>query len=57
MANGNYFLSGGGHALIGSGTAVATVVPDTTAQSVAVCVQVVVLLVELWKRIFPKKEK
>jgi hypothetical protein len=57
MTNGNYFLSGGAHALIGSGTAVATVVPDNTTQVVAVVVQVVVLLVELFKRIFPKKDK
>lgn len=56
MSNGNYFLSGGAHALIGSGTAVATVVPDNTTQIVAVVVQVVVLIVELWKRIFKKKE-
>ena len=57
MTNGNYFLSGGAHAVIGSGTAVATVVPDNTTQVVAVVVQVVVLLVELFKRIFPKKDK
>lgn len=56
MSNGNFFLSGGAHAVIGSGTAVATVVPDNTAQVVAVVVQVVVLIVELWKRIFKKKE-
>lgn len=56
MSNGNFFLSGGAHAVIGSGTAVATVVPDNTTQIVAVVVQVVVLIVELWKRIFKKKE-
>lgn len=57
MANGNYFLSGGAHALIGTGTAVSVSVPDNTTQVVAVVVQVVVLLVELFKRIFPKKDK
>lgn len=57
MTNGNYFLSGGAHAVIGSGTAVAAVAPDNTTQVVAVVVQVVVLIVELFKRIFPKKEK
>ena len=56
MSNGNYFLSGGAHAIIGSGTAVAAVVPDNTTQIVAVVVQVVVLIVELWKRIFKNKE-
>ena len=57
MTNGNYFLSGGEHAVIASGTAVATVVPDNTTQVVAVVVQVVVLLVELFRRIFQKKDK
>lgn len=57
MTNGNYFLSGGGHALIASGTATAVAVPDNTTQLLAVAVQVVVLLVELFKRIFPKKDK
>ena len=43
--------------MIGTGTAVSVSVPDNTTQVVAVVVQVVVLLVELFKRIFPKKDK